>query len=217
MVKKVKLALAAGLLSAGLLSCGGGGSGIYGGFDTVLIGVSQVNPPKLESDTLILQDNDGDGFCDGYSFQDDALQITLKSEPIKDANGEVITPNPSPVYIDRYRLTFVSGVSNNNCERYKSCRSLFAQPYEQFTSITINPNEELTVGLVVVLASWKSSVLSQYCATPLDNCIYNVVLELRGREVLTGSTKTIRATFNVQFANYNQGNAQGATADANCQ
>ncbi len=217
MVKGLKLTLVTGIIMVGgLLSCGGSGSGIFGGFDTVLVGITQVDPPKLESDTLILLDNNGDGICDGFSFQDDSLQVTIKSQTIKDSQGQPVTANASPVYIDRYRLTFISAVNNNNCERYAPCKNLFANPYEQFTSITIEPDQEVQVGIPVALASWKSTVLSQYCATSLDNCIYNVVLEMRGREVLTGSDKTIRATFNVQFANYNQGNSQGATADANC-
>jgi hypothetical protein len=170
----------------------------------------------LESDTLVLIDNNNDGVCDSISFQDDSLQITLRSETIKDTGGQPVTTTPSPVYIDRYRLTFISAVNNNNCERYANCKSLFSNPYEQFTSITVEPDQEAQINLPVVLASWKSTVLSQYCLTPLDNCIYNVVIEMRGREILTGSDKTIRATFNVQFSNYSQGNSQGATADANC-
>lgn len=214
-VKNLRLILSTGIVVS-LLSCGGGGSGIYGGFDTVLVGVAQLTPPKLESDTVVKLDDNADGICDRFLFEDDEIQITLRSEVIKDANGEDITNNPSPVYIDRYKLTFISAVNNNNCENYESCRSVFATPYEQLTSITVDPGTEIPTAITVALGSWKSTVLSQHCLTSLDNCIYNVVLEMRGREVLTGSDKTIRATFNVQFMDYPVGNSEGVTADANC-
>jgi hypothetical protein len=101
-VKGLKLILAGSfLLAGGVISCGGGGSGIFGGFDTVLVGVASVNPPKLESDTLVLIDNNNDGVCDSISFQDDSLQITITSEVVKDPLGQPITTNPSQVYIDR--------------------------------------------------------------------------------------------------------------------
>lgn len=204
------------LVAPFLFSCGGGGgSGIYGSFDTVLVGITSITPTKVNSDTVIFV---GDrGVC-GVSFQDDAINIQIKSETIKNASGQPVTPNPSPVYFDSYRVIWSSAVSNNACEGAPECRQIFATPFAQLTGITVPPDREVSMqGLIVTLASWKSSVLSQYCISPLDNCIYNAILELRGREVLTGREKIVRASFNVQFADYNQGNACGAdpcTADS---
>lgn len=199
-----------------LFSCGGGsGSGIYGGFDTVLVGITSITPSKVNSDTVIWV---GDtGVC-SVDFQDDAINIKIKSETIKNASGQPVTPNPSPVYFDSYRVIWSSAVSNNACEGAPECKQIFATPFAQLTGITVPPDTEVSLqGLPVALASWKSSVLSQYCVSLLDNCIYNAILELHGREVLTGREKIVRASFNIQFADYNQGNACGAnpcTADS---
>ncbi|MFN3813227.1 MAG: hypothetical protein ACK4SM_01210 [Aquificaceae bacterium] len=192
-----------------LYSCGGGGSGIYGSFGTVLVGITSLTPTKVNSDTLIWVGEAGQ-LC-SISFQDDAINIKIKSETIKDAAGKPVTSNPSPVYFDSYRVIWTSAVSNNTCEGAPECRQIFATPFAQLIGITVPPDSEVAVdGLVVALASWKSSVLSQYCVSSLDNCIYNAVLELHGREVLTGREKVIRASFNIQFADYNKGNACGA-------
>jgi hypothetical protein len=204
------------LVAPFLFSCGGGsGSGIYGGFDTVLVGITSLTPAKVNSDTLVWVGNTG--VC-GVTFQDDAINIKIRSDTIKDALGQPVTANPSPVYFDSYRVIWSSAVSNNACEGAPECKQIFATPFTQLTAITVPPNSEVEIdGLVVALASWKSSVLSQYCVSSLDNCIYNAVLELHGREVLTGREKIVRASFNIQFADYDQGNACGAnpcTADS---
>lgn len=197
------------MIAPAVFSCGGGsGSDIYGAYDTVLVGVTSLLPPKVDSDTIVWVGDTGP--C-GMSFYDDAINIKIKSETIKNSAGQPVTPNPSPVYFDSYRIIWSSAVSNNACEGAPECKQIFATPFAQLTSITVPPDSEVELdGLVVALASWKSSVLSQYCVSSLDNCIYNAILELHGREVLTGKEKVIRASFNIQFADYNQGNACGA-------
>ncbi len=208
-----KLALLC-MLSFAVFSCGGGsGSGIYGSYDTVLVGITSLVPAKVNSDTVVFVGDAGQR-CQ-LTFQDDAINIRIKSETIKNVAGQPVTPNPSPVYFDSYRVIWSSAVSNNACEGAPECRQIFATPFAQLTSITVPPDSEVEVqGLVVTLASWKSSVLSQYCVSSLDNCIYNAILELHGREVLTGKEKIVRGSFNIQFANYDQGNACGASACA---
>lgn len=198
-------------LTAMMYSCGGGsGSDIYGSFDTVLVGITSLTPTKVNSDTLIWV-GQASQIC-SVSFQDDAINIKIKSETIKDAAGNPVTSNPSPVYFDSYRVIWSNAVSNNTCEGAPECRQIFATPFAQLTGITVPPDSEVEItGLVISLAAWKASVLSQYCVSPLDNCIYNAVLELHGREVLTGRAKVVRASFNIEFSDYNQGNACGAT------
>jgi len=189
-----------------LISCGGGGgngSGIYGKYESSLVGILSIEPIHLSSDVVIWRDIDKDGTCDTVVFKDDSVNATIYLEPIKTYNGTNVTNNISPVYIDRYTIYFYSSVSNNNCERFEECRQIFHTPFVNFTSITLTPDQnKVKVSIPVVLASWKSNTLINYCSTLLDNCIYNAVIELRGREIYSGKSMVIRGTFSLQIADY---------------
>lgn len=183
-----------GLATLILAGCGGGGGssigGVYGSV-VLTIGEYEYKPRG----TYCMQNNQP-------TFFDEVIDsLDIKSEVIKNVSGQPVTQNPSPVYIDSYRVLFFSATSNNNCERYQDCRTLFANGYNGFSGLTVPPGGTATFkNLILVPASWKLNALVNYCLTPSDNCDYNAVIELHGREIYSGKTQTIR--FNLRLSLY---------------
>lgn len=205
------------------ISCGGGGVKGAGELNSTVVSIAGITPSKLESDVVITVDNNGDGICDGISFQDDTVVVKIVSQSIvPDAQGI----NPSPVFIDRYRITFINASSANNCERNEPCRALFAQPVERFVNISVDPNGEALLTISVIPVDWKSNVLINFCASVTDSCVYNALIELHAIEVYSGKGKWIKGTLTVQVADYVKSNSatideggnivQSAREDANC-
>lgn len=236
-MKKMLIVILLSLL--GVFGCGGGGSsigGVYGSTVVYLVEFITRSGSNVQSDIFFLT-------CSGNrnvpTFQDDVVLVKFKAETIRDALGNPVTQNPSPVFFSRYRVSFFSGSSTNNCERYSSCRQLMAGGYEGMVGFTVYPNSpegsfrksytngdgvdlELKTGesiqeVLVLPSGWKSSTLLNYCLTPSDNCIYNGVIEFYGRELYSGKEKVVRASFTIQIADYIKGSPYGSFTDTLCQ
>jgi len=215
-----KTLLLAGLVVS-IIACGGGSEG-YQEYGSVAVGITGVTPTNLQSDVVVKKDVNGDGVCDTIYFQDDTVVVTLSSLSIVPPEGNYQT---SPVLIDKYKLTFVNASSANNCEKNEQCRVLFSVPLERFVSASVEPGGTTNVTISVIPADWKSNVLINYCFTPFDSCVYNVILEVHAVEAFSGQSKWLRAMFTVQIADYQKGNSltvdggnivENAEPDDNC-
>ncbi len=182
-----------GFVALILAGCGGGGGSSIGGvYGSVIVTTGDYDyKPR---GTYCLQN-------DKPKFLDEILDsLTLNSEVIKNSSGQPATQNPSPVYIDSYRVLFFSATANNNCERYADCRTLFANGYSGFVGLTIPPGGSASYrNMVLVPANWKMNTLVNYCLTQLDNCDYNAIIEMNGREIYSGKTQTIRFNLRLSF------------------
>ncbi|MEM2695921.1 MAG: hypothetical protein QXU09_03185 [Thermoproteota archaeon] len=189
-----KILFSIGLTAMVLAGCGGGGGSSIGGvYGSVILTTGEYEyKPR---GTYCIQNNQP-------IFFDEVIDnLDIKSEVIKNASGQPVTQNPSPVYIDSYRVLFFSATANNNCERYPDCRALLASGYAGFSGLTVPPGGTATFkNLTLVPANWKLNTLVNYCLTPSDNCDYNAVIELHGREIYSGKTQTIR--FNLRLSLY---------------
>ncbi len=208
-MKRGLIGLCISILISG--SCGGGPEG-YQEYDSVAVGIASIVPTKLESDVIVKKDFDGDGLCEGISFQDDTIVVTLKSLAITPAEGNFWT---SPVVIDKYKLTFINASSTNKCEYSESCRALFSKPIERFVSSSVEPGETIYLTLSVIPIDWKNSVLMNYCMTPSDSCVYNVLLEIHAVEAFSGKSKWLKATLTVQIADYVKSNSVVVDSNGN--
>jgi len=189
------------VLSFSLYNCGGGVEG-HTQFSSVTVGIRDIVPSHLQSDVFVKVDNNNDGICDSIHVQDDTVVVSLYSY----VYSKEINKNPSPIYIDRYRLTFFNASSANNCERNYSCALLFKESVERFISLSINPDEKVYTTIVVIPSDWKY-ILMNYCTSPADSCKYNVFIELHATEVFSGKSVWIDGEFTVNIGDYVQGNA----------
>ncbi|MEJ5339269.1 MAG: hypothetical protein WHS43_06405 [Aquificaceae bacterium] len=236
-----RLLLPVGLIVMALAGCGGGGGGssiggVYGSTLVYVLGFETRTGSALQSDIFFLTCSNG---RDVYNFQTDTVLIKFKAETIKDALGNPVTQNPSPVAFTRYKVSFLSASPTNNCERYPDCRQLMAGGYEGLVGFSVHPESpegrferqyangdevriEIKKGesiqeITVVPSSWKSNTLVNYCTTVLDNCLYNGVIEFYGRELYSGKEKVVRVPFTVQFADFPKGSPYGSFTDTPCQ
>lgn len=195
------------IISAGVLiaSCGGGGTEGHINYGSVIVGIESIIPAKLDSDVFVKVDSNGDGICDAIHIQDDTVVVTFQAYPNMDPNTTGI--NPSPIYIDRYRIRFFNASAGNNCELHSDCKALFSVPIEGIMSFTVEPNSKAYYTLPVIPSDWKSRVLINYCATPMDSCVYHVSVEFHAIEVFSGKGEWIKGAFSVQIADYVQGNS----------
>jgi len=212
-VKKLLKGFCIGFPLIILSSCGGGieNSEVIGGFYSVVVVLNSVRPSTLQSDVIIKLDANGDGICDEISFQDDFVVFQMTSKPRVKSKDITF----SPVYIYKYKLEFLNASTNNNCEKIPVCKEIFTKTYERGLSITLDAptvtDDEViemskTFQVTVVPAGWKD-VLSLYCYTTSDNCVYNVKVTFYGVELYSGKESSIAGTFTVQFADYFQGNS----------
>ncbi len=228
-----------------LAGCGGGGSGIGGVYGSTLVyvlGFETITGSALQSDVFYITCSDGKN---AYNFQSDTVLIKFKTETIKDAAGNPVTQNPSPVTFTRYKVYFTSASPTNNCERYPDCRQLMAGGYEGLAGFSVHPNFpqveqgrfisfireyangdrislEITKGesiqeITIIPATWKSNTLVNYCTSVMDNCLYNGVIEFYGRELYSGKEKVVRTSFTVHFADFPKGSPYGSFTDTPCQ
>ncbi|ADC90160.1 hypothetical protein Thal_1531 [Thermocrinis albus DSM 14484] len=185
-----------------LVSCGGGGSDGYKAFDSVTVTLSSIEPQLVQADVINLVKDQNTNQC--YPVADaDTVTIKLRSDTIKDASGKPITNNPSPVYVYRYRVTFIpQNPSQNPCENNPPCRQTLAQGIDASLSITLLPDSELTYqGIAVTLADWDNGPVRTVCSSA-GGCYYTARIELYVREVLSGREKVLSGSVTVDFADY---------------
>lgn len=194
------------ILGLFIVSCGGGGTKGHVNYGSTILGIESILPSKLDSDVFVKVDNDKDGICDALHFQDDTIVVSFKAYPNTDPQTSGI--NPSPVYINRYRITFFNASAGNNCEAHEDCKVLFSHPIEGLISLTVEPNTTAYYTIPVISSDWKSQILINYCATPMDSCIYQAVIEFLATEVFSGKSEWIKGGFTVQIADYIQGNSK---------
>lgn len=193
-----------------IISCGGGGTKGHINYGSTILGIESITPTKLQSDVFVRVDNDNDGICDALYFQDDTVVVAFKAYP--NADPQTTGINPSPVYINRYRITFFNTSAGNNCEAHEECKALFSHPIEVLMSLTVEPNSTVYYTIPVIPSDWKSQVLINYCATPMDSCVYQAVIEFYATEVFSGKSEWIKGAFTVQVADYIQGNSKDVQA-----
>lgn len=104
--------------------CGGDSRGLSGSatvFTTAVVHIKSSQPPTLESDVIVRFRVDtmvASSFstgcnvpaqgqvCLGSTFRGDNLTLTFVVETIKNAQGQAVTPNPSPILVEKYRVRF---------------------------------------------------------------------------------------------------------------
>lgn len=214
---KRKLAILGGfIVGIVMLSCGGGsGSGSLN-FDSVVVSILNVSPNPLESDVIIRKKRTelvrtdpanscnilapATDVCTGTAYKSDTITITFRSQTIKNAQGQPATSNPSPVYVEKYRISF------SNC---------IPGTYEFPVGATIPSDTDTQISIQPITFDMKKSIAlqGQYIYISNDGCgtifpVYtypnpcNAVanIEFYLVEQYSGKRKTISYPINVRLA-----------------
>ncbi|MEN3027714.1 MAG: hypothetical protein ABDH29_00455 [Aquificaceae bacterium] len=122
-MKKAYLSVFVLALVLAIGGCGGGSRGLSGDvpvFNTVVAYPKSAEPSPMVSDVLIRTQVDrvvASGppacntpaqaqVCAGSTFRSDNLTLSFVVETIKNAQGQPVTPIPSPVLLEKYRVRF---------------------------------------------------------------------------------------------------------------
>ncbi len=100
--------------SINLFGCGGGGGSGSLDFDSVVVSIAGVkddngNPPPINVSCNVVYNSSGT--CVGEDFQSEIFVITFNSQTIKNAQGQPVTSNPSPVYVEKFKLSLSNCLS----------------------------------------------------------------------------------------------------------
>ncbi len=194
-----------------LTACGGGSSDTVGIFESSIIYIEGLEGGSyIRSDIARIVCVDEDNRIEDLDFEPTNIQAILRMEPVKKADGTPVTQNPSPVLFTRYKISFSPLASDNNCERNQECKQLLAGGIEGFVGFTLYLEKPDTptrtiVEVLAIPASWKSQVLSMYCSSTDDNCLYNGIIEFYGKEVFGGKERIVRSAFIIEFADFRAG------------
>ncbi len=208
--------LLAATCSTFLAACGGASSDTVGIFESSIIYIKEiVGGSYIRIDVARIVCVNGTNSTESDPNDND-IQVILRMEPVKKADGTPVTQNPSPVVFTRYKISFSPLVSNNTCESHQDCKNLLAGGIDRPVGFTLflgnqdNPNAptETRVRVLAIPASWKSQVLSRYCLSTNDNCLYRSIIEFYGKEVFSGKERTVKSTFSIEFVDHRSGNDQ---------
>jgi|UniRef100_A0A7C2VBF4 hypothetical protein len=204
-----------GLLAIGISNCGGGGGSGSLDFNSVVVSILGANPNPLESDVIIRKKETryvwtnypacdtltpANDVCTGTTFKSDVITITFRSQTIRNAQGQPVTSNPSPVYVEKYRISF------SNC---------IPGTYESSVGATIPPDTDTQISIQPITFDMKKSIAlqGQYIYISNDGCgtIFTVYtypnpcnaianIEFYLVEQYSGKRKTISYPINVRLA-----------------
>ncbi len=209
-------------LTFGMISCGGSSRGLSADapvFNTVVVFIKESQPNPLESDVIIrgattqvvnsapstgcttpITAND---VCTGATYTADNLILTFRSETIKNAQGLPVTPNPSSVLVEKYRVSFTGCIPG-----------VYEFPVNQIVS----PDTETAVVIQPITQDMKRAMVqpAQYtyigqdgCQTLFNNVAYYPSLcsavanfEFSTLELNSGIRRTIKYSIVVRFADF---------------
>jgi len=208
-------------LTIGMISCGGSSRGLSADipvFNTVTISVVKAEPSPLNSDVLVRltlpaqvrsEQSTGcsttvraDDVCIGIDYTTDNLTLTFKSETIKNAQGLPVTPNPSSVLVEKYRVSFTGCIPG-----------VYEFPVNQM----VLPDTETAVGIQPITQDMKRAMVqpAQYTYIGQDGCptTFNAIdypslcsavanFEFSTLELNSGIRRTIKYSIAVRFADF---------------
>ncbi len=208
-------------LTFGMISCGGSSRGLSADapvFNTVVVFIKESQPNLLESDVIIrgtttqvvnsapftgcntpITAND---VCTGATYTADNLILTFRSETIKNAQGLPVTPNPSSVLVEKYRVSFTGCIPG-----------VYEFPVNQM----VLPDTETAVGIQPITQDMKRAMVqpAQYTYIGQDGCptTFNAIdypslcsavanFEFSTLELNSGIRRTIKYSIAVRFADF---------------
>ena len=210
-------------LTFGMISCGGSSRGLSADipvFNTVTISVVKAEPSPLNSDVLVRltlpaqvrsQQSTGcstpvraDDVCIGIVYTTDNLTLTFKSETIKNAQGLPVTPNPSSVLVEKYKVSFTACIPG---------------VYEYPVGQVVPPDSEYDITIQPITADMKRNlvqsttlytyVYSDGCTTDFpgiliypSQCNALANFEFSTLELNSGIRRTIKYSIAVSFADF---------------
>lgn len=139
--------------------------------------------------------------CTGKEYTPENLTITFKSEPIKNVQGQPLVANPSPVRVEKYRVSFTQCIQG---------------VYEFPINLTISPNEERTVVIQPITPAMKEAIVkpTQYiykndeCETVFEvvdypsPCVADANFEFLVYELYSGKRATVKYRISVRFEDF---------------
>lgn len=144
--------------------------------------------------------------CIGGLTQSDTVTFTFKSDVIRNAAGNPVTPNPSPVQVRYYNLSFGGMCIQGN--------------YNYAVGAVIPPNQEVQVSIQPITVDMKSGLIGtttyQYvnpddgCITTFSNvpaylggiCSMSAVIEFHLLELNSGLTRRYTFILPVRLADF---------------
>ncbi len=208
-------------LTIGMISCGGSSGGLsedVSVLNTVIVFVKESQPGYLNSDVIIRKRTTetvksgspdcntlitANNVCTGKEYTPENLTITFKSEPIKNVQGQPLVANPSPVRVEKYRVSFTQCIQG---------------VYEFPINLTIPPNEERTVVIQPITPAMKEAIVkpTQYiyinnddeCQTVFDvvdypsPCVADANFEFLVYELYSGKRATVKYRILVRFEDF---------------
>ncbi|MCS7196393.1 MAG: hypothetical protein NZ827_03900 [Aquificaceae bacterium] len=198
--------------------CGGSSRGLSGDvpvFNTVVAYPKSAQPPTIESDVLVrtqvdMMVNSGPPTCNtraqaqvcaGSTFRSDNLILSFVVETIKNAQGQPVTPNPSPVLLEKYRVRFTGCILG-----------VYEFPVNQVlnqgeTQVTIQP---ITLDMKMGIVSQRNFVYihNDGCPTLFSASAYSGVCNATAHfefdlvEINSGIKRTVRYSLAVRFADF---------------
>ncbi len=207
-------------LTFGMISCGGGSRGLSADipvFNTVTVSIIDATPSPIQSDVVVRFPqreiiNTGppacnvigtaEDVCTGASFPADNLTLTFRSTTVRNAQGQPATPIPSPVLVEKYRVSFTGCILG-----------VYDFPVGQ----VLQPDSDTQVVIQPITEDMKTRLVQQdqYVYITPDGCptLYNVWtyqgvcnalanLEFSLVELNSGIRRTLKYSVPIRLADY---------------
>ncbi len=175
-------------LAFSIYSCGGGAGGDSEFLDTVTVSAS-TDTTLLDADVAIMQDKDGDGYCDAtYIVNPDDITVTINNEPTPNTPENV---SESSVRIDKVSISYTSADGNGPAlpETYISLGQV------------VDSGSSVDLSIRVLSQNQKLTYFSDLVGS---NIIYKYYVELSFDvvEVLTGKRGTVKTNLTINVGDF---------------
>ncbi len=216
-----KLAVASMPIVLGAFSCGGTGLSDYTPtFDTVTVVIANAQPNPLESDVVIHTPVQApvlsapstgcnaiavaNDVCIGAVYRAENVDITFNVEPLKNVKGEPVVELPSPVLVEKYKVSFTGCIPGI----YEFPVGAVLQPTGDST-VTIQPiTQDMKIAITEIIN--YIYINQDGCPTLLQRASYPSIcnalanFEFDVVEIYSGKKKTIKYSLAIRLADYGE-------------